>query len=120
MTSLTWIKRITGIGLCLMSPEAQKERMNAIFSTEHGKTKINGPSLAALIDECKTAAGMFLEKHSGILGISDTLTIHDILSQTDGKQIVENMADEEDSTWLLELRGMVFGSGLRVEDLVEL
>lgn len=117
MTSLKWIKRFTGIGLCLMSPEAQKERMNAIFS---GADAFNGPALAELIDECKTAAGLFMEKHNGILGISDTLTIHDILAQTDGKQIVANIAGEEDIVWLLELRDMMFGSGMRVEDLKEL
>jgi hypothetical protein len=99
-----------------MSPEAQKGRMNIIFSG----AAINGPALAELIDECKTAAGLFMEKHNGILGISDTLTIHDILAQTDGKETVANIAGEEDIVWLLELRDMVFGSGLQVEDLKDL
>ena len=114
MTSLTWVKRITGIGLSFMSPDAQKERMNRVF--ENGK--INGPALAQLIDECKASAGAFLE--TGSISEEQKNMITDVLRQTDGKQIVANMADDTDATWLLELKKRVSSGGLRVEDLLKL
>ena len=114
MTSLTWIKRITGIGLSLMSPDAQKERISRVFNSNG---EISGPALAELIDECKTSAALFLSKHSGILGAEDEGTITEILEKTDGKQIVANMDGEEDVQWLLELKETVCGSGFSVENL---
>ena len=113
MTSLKWIKRITGIGLSFMSPDAQKERMDSVF--EDGE--INGPALAALIDECKTAAGAFLEKYTGILSGAQETTLREILKQTDGKQTVANMAACEDAAWLLELKESI---PLSVEDIARL
>ena len=114
MTSLTWIKRITGIGLSLMNPDAQRERVSRVFD---GNT-INGPALAQLIDECKAAAGAFLEKNSTNDEQKNMIT--EILRQTDGKQIAANIADETDIDWLLELRERVYSSGLRIEELKEL
>ena len=111
MTSLTWIKRITGIGLSLMTPEAQQERVVRVFDDQ----TINGPALAALIDECKTAAALFLNAHGG--RNADANTIREVLVQMDGKEIVANMAGEEDIAWLLELKERVDRSGLRIEDL---
>lgn len=109
MTSLTWIKRITGIGLSLMTPEAQRERMDSVFE---GDT-INGPALAQLIDECKTATGVFLEEH----GSPDAGIIREVLARTDGKQIVANIGSEEDIAWLLELKEKVYSPGIHPEDL---
>lgn len=114
MTSLTWTKRITGIGLSLMNPDAQKERMSRVFNSSG---EISGPALAELIDECKNAAGAFLSKHSGILGAEDEGTITELLGQTDGKQIVANMADETDAAWLLEMRECVYNNTLNIETL---
>ena len=116
MTSLTWVKRITGIGLSFMSPDAQKARLARVFKNG----EINGPALAQLIDECKTSAALFLSKNSGILGVDEEKTICDILRQTDGKQIVANMADEADAAWLLELKDRVYNGGLHLEDIVKL
>ena len=113
MTSLTWIKRITGIGLSLMKPDVQRERMNAIFSAAD---TINGPALAQLIDECRTAAGMFLGNHTG----EQADMIRDLLAQTDGKQIVANMDTDEDIAWLLELRENVYDHTLNIETLKNL
>ena len=112
MTSLTWIKRITGIGLSLMNPDAQKERLSRVFNSNG---EISGPALAELIDECKTSAALFLSKHSGIA--EDEGTITEMLEKTDGKQIVANMDREEDVQWLLELKEIVDGSGFSVENL---
>ena len=110
MTSLKWIKQITEIGLSLMSPDAQKEWMSRVIDGE----TINGPALAQLIDECKTAAGMFLEK--GAISDEQKNMIAEILRKTDGKKIVANMAEETDIDWLLELKEQVFDHGLGVED----
>lgn len=114
MTSLTWVKQITGIGLSFMSPDVQKERMNHVFDGEI----INGPALAQLIDECKASAGAFLE--TGSISEEQKNMITDVLRQTDGKQIVANMADDTDAAWLLELRKTVASGGLGVEDLLKL
>ena len=114
MISLTWVKRITGIGLSFMSPDAQKERMNRVFDGD----KINGPALAQLIDECKASAGAFLE--TGSISEEQKNMITEILTKTDGKQIVANMAEETDAAWLLELKARVFGPGLGVKDLMKL
>ena len=111
MTSLTWIKRITWLGLSLMTPDTQRERMDAIFSTE--ESTINCPALASLLDECKVAAEAFLSNQTG----DQTDMIRDLLAQTDGKQIVANIGSEEDIAWLLELREKVCGSGIHPEDL---
>lgn len=113
MTSLTWIKRIMGIGLSFMTPDTQMERMDRVFK-DGG---IKGAELAQLIDECKTSAALFLSKNSGILGVDEEKTICDILRQTDGKQIVANMADEADAAWLLELKDRVYNGGLRMLDV---
>ena len=113
MTSLTWVKRITGIGLSFMSPDAQKERMNRVFDGD----KINGPALAQLIDECKTSAALFLSEHNGILGEEDAQTIREILNMIDGKRIVANMAEETDIAWLLELKERVDDGTLNIETL---
>ena len=96
MTSLTWIKRIMGIGLGFMTPDTQMERMDRVFKDG----RIKGAELAQLIDECKNAAGIFLKDHSGFLGADEENLFADILKQTDGKQIVANMADEADAAWL--------------------
>ena len=112
MTSLTWIKRITGIGLSLMSPDAQKERISRVFNSNG---EISGPALAELIDECKTSAALFLSKHSGIA--EDEGTITEILEKTDGKQIVANMDREEDVQWLLELKERVYNNTLNIDTL---
>ena len=113
MTSLTWIKRIMGIGLSFMTPDTQKERMDRVFK-DGG---IKGAELARLIDECKNAAGIFLKDHSGFLGAEEENMFMDILKQTDGKQIVANMADEADAAWLLELKDRVYNGGLRMLDV---
>jgi len=120
MTSLTWIKRITGIGLCLMSPEAQKERMDAIVSVEDGKKKINGPALAALIDECKASAAAFLNVHSGSVSEEQKGVIRKMLAGIDGKQIAANMCDDTDAAWLLELKDRVDNHTLTPENLKDL
>ena len=112
MTSLTWVKRITGIGLSFMSPDAQKERMNRVFDGD----KINGPALAQLIDECKASAGAFLE--TGSISEEQKNMIIEVLKKTDGKQIVANMADDTDAAWLLELKKRVTSGGLSVGDLL--
>ena len=116
MTSLTWVKQVTGIGLSLMSPEAQKERMARVFKNG----EINGPALAQLIDECRTSAALFLSEHNVILGAADAHTICEMLNMIDGKQIVANMAEETDAAWLLDLKARVFGPGLGVKDLMKL
>ena len=113
MISLTWVKRVTGIGLSRMSPEAQKERMARVFKND----EINGPALAQLIDECKTSAALFLSEHKGILGAVDVHTIPEMLDMIDGKQIVANMAEETDATWLLELKERVDDGTLNIETL---
>ena len=114
MTSLTWIKRITGIGLSLMSPDAQKERISRVFNSNG---EISGPALAELIDECKTSASLFLSKHSGIHGTEDEGTITEMLEKTDGKQIVANMDRKEDVQWLLELKERVYNNTLNIDTL---
>lgn len=78
MTSLKWIKRITGIGLSFMTPDAQEERMARVFEGDH----INSPALAALIDECVTAASAFLEKSNDE---EQKNMIRGLLNDTDGK-----------------------------------
>jgi hypothetical protein len=113
MISLTWVKRVTGIGLSLMSPEAQKERMARVFKND----EINGPALAQLIDECKTSAALFLSEHKGILSAADAHTICEMLNMIDGKQIVANMAEETDAAWLLELKEHVDNATLNIEML---
>ena len=113
MTSLTWIKRIMGIGLSFMTPDTQKERMDRVFK-DGG---IKGAELARLIDECKNAAGIYLKDHSGFLDADEENLFADILKQTDGKQIVANMADEADAAWLLELKDRVYNGGLRMLDV---
>ena len=113
MTSLTWIKRIMGIGLSFMTPDTQKERMDRVFKDDG----IKGAELARLIDECKSAAGIFLKDHSGFLGADEENLFVDILKQTDGKQIVANMAYEADAAWLLELKDRVYNGGLRMLDV---
>ena len=115
MTSLTWIKRITGIGLSLMPPDVQMERMNVIVSIEDGM--INGPALAALIEECKSAAAAFLNVHNGSVSDEQKSVIREMLGEIDGKQIVANMTDDTDAAWLLELKERVDNHALNIENL---
>ena len=43
--------------------------------------------------------------------------IREVLDQTDGKNVVANMATEEDIAWLLELREKVCAFGIPPENL---
>ena len=63
-----WIECITAIGLFLMPPEAQRDRMNRVFT---GDTEINETALAELIDECRNIAGAILEQHEDSQSVSE-------------------------------------------------
>ena len=119
MTSMKWVERIVAIGLSLMPPEAQKERMSRVFISDG---TINGPALAELIAECKVSAEAFLEAHKSSKAINEEQRnmIRELLDDTDGKRTVASMTTEDDAKWLLELRDKIFSSGLTIEDLKEL
>ena len=88
-----WIECITAIGLFLMPPEAQRDRMNRVFA---GDTEINGEELAELIDECRNIAGAVLEQHEDSQFVSEDQknTIREMLELTDGKAEVAPMGSE--------------------------
>lgn len=119
MTSMKWVERIVAIGLSLMLPEAQKERMSRVFISDG---TINGPALAQLIDECKVSAEVFLEAYESSKAITGKQRnmIRELLDDTDGKRVVAFMTTEDDAKWLLKLREKVFSSSLTIEDLKEL
>ena len=113
-----WIKRMTWMGLSLMSKEAQQERMSRVFVSGN---EISGPALAELIDECKAAAGAFLlkQKDSGSISTEQKSTIRKMLELTDGKNEVAAIGLTEEIDWLIELRDKVYSEGITVADLTQ-
>ena len=99
-----WIECITAIGLFLMPPEAQRDRMNRVFV---GDTEINGEALAELIDECRNIEGAVLDKDSQSVSEEQKNTIREMLALTDGKAEVAAMDSERNIDWLLELKESV-------------
>ena len=85
----TWTKRVTEIGLALMTEEARKERIDALIKDG----VIDGAAIAALIDECKAAVGL----------LTDQEEIREALKKIDGKRVVAASDPDAIAQWILSL-----------------
>lgn len=97
--SFTWVKRVTEIGLTLMTTKARKERMSAIFN---GST-IDGLTLTALINECVATAGVFVEKNDSKVSSSDAELIQTLLGKIDAEKMIRSVDPDELVEWVKDL-----------------
>ena len=97
--SFTWVKRVTEIGLTLMTPKAAKERMEGILD---GDT-INTPKLIALINECVAVSGIYVEKHDDRIKASDAELIQSLLGRTDAERVLQGVNPDELAAWVKDL-----------------
>ena len=102
-TSFTWVKRITEIGLTLMTPQAAKEKLDAVMEG----SIIHVDRLTDLIDECATAAAVFVEKNDTRVSTTDAELITSLLGKIDGKDVVNNINPEELADWVKDLTATV-------------
>ena len=102
-TSFTWIKRVTEIGLTLMTPKAAKERVAAIYD---GST-INAAALTDLITECAESAGVFVEKNDGRIAKADAELITSLLGKIDAKEAVASADPDELAAWVEDIKRTV-------------
>ena len=98
-----WTKRVTEIGLGLMSEEARKERLNIIC----GGNTIRTAALAFLSDECADAVGLVLEEHPDVLGQEESEKIIENLGRISGSEAVASCFPDELSDWVLEVKESV-------------
>ena len=59
--SPAFIEKILGLGLSLMTEEAQKERLERVVVPTDTMTTIDGQAFAALIDECRDTLRLLVE-----------------------------------------------------------
>ena len=97
--SFTWIKRVTEIGLTLMTPKAAKEQTASIMD---GDT-INTPKLIDLITKCAETAGTFVEKNDGRISRADAKLIQSLLGKIDAKDAVASADPDELAAWVKDL-----------------
>ncbi|MBQ4525235.1 MAG: hypothetical protein IJA00_04070 [Bacteroidaceae bacterium] len=98
--SPAFIEKILGLGLSLMTEEAQKERLERVVVPTDTMTTIDGQALAALIDECRDALRL-LAKEGNTAAVSkeqlDAVNseklneVKSLLASIDGKKVVAGM-----------------------------
>ena len=96
----TWTKRITEIGLLMLTEEARRERIAALMDGHN----IDGSKVASLIDECAAAAGLYLEQNQGKVSAEDAELIKSHLKHINGKSAVAAMESNELAAWVLDLK----------------
>lgn len=99
IVSFTWVKRVTEIGLTLMTPKAEKERVNSLID---GDT-INAAALTDLITECAESGAVFVEKNDGRISTSDAELIKSLLGKIDAKDAVASADPDELAAWVRDM-----------------
>ena len=97
--SFTWVKRVTEIGLTLMTPRAAKERMEGILNDD----TIDTPKLIALINECVAVSEIYVEKHDDRVKASDAELIQSLLGRTDAERVLQGVNPDELAAWVKDL-----------------
>ena len=93
-------KILTRLGLLIMSKETKEKRLAALMDGDD----INGPAMAALIDECKDVCYFLTDRDSKAVDEHQKIQIRWMLTEIDGKEIVENMDPDELAAWVFDLR----------------
>ena len=108
--SWKWTKRVTEIGLSLMSEDARRDRIDQIMV----EGTMDGKKLAMLIDECKTAVSILLASAddgtiaataSTVNGMLDREEMEEMINAVNGKTAVATTDPDELVSWLMELMG---------------
>ena len=107
--STTWTRRMTEIGLTLMTPKARRERVASLLNDGH----IDCERVAALIDECVSAAKLYVDKNEDKGTAADVELIKSYLSKTVGKDAVAEFDDNELAEWVMDLKRTVEEDGGR-------
>lgn len=97
--SPAFIEKILGLGLSLMTEEAQKERLERVVVPTDTMTTIDGQALAALIDECWDALRLLVEGNVTAVSKEQLNTVNSeklnevksLLASIDGKKVVAGM-----------------------------
>ena len=93
-------QQVTEIGLSLMTEEARKEKLDAIYD---GNT-VDCKKLADLIDECTAIVGVFIDQHQNRL---EAEMIRERLKEVNGAEDIKNTDAKDLAEWILPLRDMV-------------
>lgn len=98
--SPAFIEKILGLGLSLMTEEAQKERLERVVVPTDTMTTIDGQAFAALIDECRDALRLLVEEGNATAVSKEQLDavnseqlneVKSLLASIDGKKAVASM-----------------------------
>lgn len=100
---MDWTKRITEIGLLMLTEEERRKRIAALMD---GHT-IDGSKVANLINESAAAAALYLEQKRGKLSAVDAELIKSQLRHIDGKAAVAAMDPDALASWILDLNESV-------------
>ena len=103
MATFTWAKRVTEIGLAMMSEEARSDRISLIARN----SAIDGSAVASLIDECAAAAGVFLDSNQEKITPSEAEVIREQLKTINGTSAVANVDPDELVSWVTEMQSAV-------------
>ena len=87
-------KYITELGLSMMTEEARRERIEAVYADDHTD------ALAELIDECKMSIGLLFD---GAAEGLDKERVQEMLLSIDGKKAVADMSETEIADWIGKL-----------------
>jgi len=113
--SPVFIEKILGLGLSLMTEEAQKERLERVVVPTDTTTTIDGQALAALIDECRDALRLLVEGNVTAVSKeqldavnSEKLNeVKSLLASIDGKKAVASMEPDALVELVMEYRESV-------------
>ena len=87
----TWEKRVVELGLTMMRPNVKEERIAGLIKDG----VVDGSALAALINECKAAWVIFLEKNE-----NQNDTIRTQLEKIDGMKAVAASDPDDLVEWI--------------------
>lgn len=106
--SPAFIEKILGLGLSLMTEEAQKERMERVVAPTNTMTTIDGQALAALIDECRDGLRLLVEEGNATTLPQEKLNeVMSMLESIDGKKAVASMEPDALVELVMEYRESV-------------
>lgn len=91
-----WTKKVTELGLGMMTKEARKERLDQIFDG----VMFDGPAFADLIDECRATVGVFASEST------DGELMLEMLKGMDGKAFVASSDPEDLLRWVTAMKAV--------------
>lgn len=103
--SFEFVKQVTEIGLTFMTPKARRDRLEEVIrTTDENEETIDCSILANLINECRAAAGTYLEQNEERISTDEADTIRSMLKLVDGKKAVETADPKALAEWVRELK----------------